>query len=548
MLELGPPSLRLIPPCAVFLALLSSPPRQLPMARVTSLAFSPGDSASFALACWDGKVALFTRTTAAATEAPETTPNASLFDNATREGGGGGSGGGSNDAGGRRAWKHVWREAAAPAPPSKARGGKGGENLEDQDGAFLCWCRRPAAGPGFGEADLAVSSYRVTAGDCLGRPRKEDGCRRDDRAASSTAGGAAAPAPTSPGAVSPCEPSPSSRVPVPPAAVTGPGFEVFAGDGLGERVGGAVSGSRRPGLTSEHTAERYLIHGLAAGPSFVALYDSDLCLHVISIAAMLRAGRVLPPPPPSPAAATGAFPLVEGCAARSATPPPLTDRVTLVSNDHGLVAARVRRRRGSEYVDGAPPFEDGLELLVTWRNATSGTETLDNGECTGGAGGDNNRRLPFLPGELDDDGGGEGGNGNGGVFGADVRWGIFALFTRYTVLVYARPGRGETAGFTDGAKGGDAHAVRPSAMGDWRAYVEHPVVHGLLLGGEEAPCRVSGVYLLLFLWLDLSCFLKQGELAQSACRSSACGRLLHKLELSRTLPLSRRGYATLWYR
>lgn len=478
---------------------------QLPMARATSLSFSPDDNATFALACWDGKIALFLPT--AAGEAAVSPPSSQLSETRkdTTQGGSGGGGGGRNKGiGGRRTWEQLWRATASAAP----------RNLEDQDGAFLCWCEG-SEGSDAPTPGLAVSAYNVTTGDCLVRQRCEEE-NRNDRAVSSSSRGGVAPTPTTDG--------------VPPAVTTGPGFELFAGDGLGETVGGAVSGSRPAGLTGEPTAERYLIHGLAAGPGFVALYDSELCLHVVSLAAILGAGRVLPPPPPPPpprpTASAAVFPAVEDtgtssladAAGAEATASLLVRTVTLVNNDHGLVAACVRRHRGSEGdgVGKAAQSEDGLELLITWRNATSGVETLDNGECVGRESGGGDRRLPFLPGELADDEGGVVG-GNGGVFGADVRWGRVALFTRYSVLVYTHPRKGGAAGTAQEVKGGNAVAAA-RLEGGWSAYAETPVVHGLLLGGTEPRAwgrrSTPGCYLCVLVFLCS----KKNKTAQESLR------------------------------
>ena len=492
------------------------------MARATSLSFSPEDNATFALACWDGKIALFLP--ASAVEADQSPPNSRLSefrkDNIEISSDGGG---GSKGASGRRAWKQLWREVAAATSPSKKRGGNGGGNgggnLEDQDGAFLCWCKGPAGSDAPAAAGLAVTAYSVRTGDCP-RQRCEEDCR-SGRCASFKDGTMPTP---------PATGEQSSLEPFPPAVETGPGFELFAGGGLGERLGGAVSGSRPAGLTPEPTAERYLIHGLAAGPNFVALYDSDLCLHVVSLAAILGAGRVLPPPlpPPRPCAVAEAFSAVRdaetssaGDVGEEAAASLLVDRVTLASNDHGMVAACVRRYRGPEGdgVGSVAQSEDGLELLLTWRNATSGLETPDNGECVGRGSSGDGRRLPFLPGELgDDDGGGGGGNG-GGVFDADVRWGRAALFTRYCVLVYTRPGTGEGAGSAQGVKSGDFTAARPA--GGWSAFAEAPVVHGLLLGGMGPRAWAAHYFICteqnMFLLTLLLCVLGRRDGTTNTC-------------------------------
>lgn len=462
-------------------------PAQLPMARATSLSFSPDDSATFALACWDGRIAVFLPTTAA-----EAAPPSSLSANWANRAAAGREDRGSRankDLGSRRAWKHVWRPAAPP--PSHAGGGKGGVSLEDQDGAFLSWCKGPQSGPsGASAADLAVSSYHVMTGDCAKRRGTKKDERYDDRTASSP--GEALPLPT-------ISSDSLSRQPLrdrlPLTATTGPGFEVFEAGGLGERVGGAVSGPRPPRITPEPTAERYLIHGLAAGPSFVALYDSDQCLHVVSIAAIISAGCVLPPPGPPPrpspthfSGASGDLSISDGAAVTSpsapeaSTPPSSTMEVTLANNDHGLMKAYVRQHSGPDGVVSAVGVEEGLDLAITWRNALSGVETPDDGKCVGEETNAKQRRFFFLPGEVVDRDP-DGDCWESGVFGADVRWGIFALFTRCTVLVYTHPNRTEAAGKGREARGEGSPVSGP--VGGWRAYAGHPIVDGLLLGGEK---------------------------------------------------------------
>ncbi|CAM9148095.1 unnamed protein product [Hapterophycus canaliculatus] len=489
--------------------------KALPMARATSLSFSPDDSATFALACWDGRIALFLPTTAA--EAAAAAPASSLsvtWANTAAIGRQNGRNGTSEDLGSRRAWKHVWRPAACP--PGKIGGGKGVTSLEDQDGAFLCWCAGPQ-GPDASAAHLAVSSYYVMTGNC---PRRRCGEEDESDGRQSSTGGALPPHVTSGESLSPKPPQEGLSL----TAATGPGVEVFEAGGLGERIGGALSGPRPPGLTPEPTAERHLIHGLAAGPGFVALYDSDHCLHAVSLAAIISAGCVLPPPEPLSACRLGAedLSMPDGAAATSpdaadtaeaaeaSTPPSSATNVTLVNNDHGLIKACIRRHSGPDGVgvDGAAPPDEGLELAITWRNALSGVETPDDGKCVGEETSANDRRLSFLPGkladrDLDDD------SWDYGVFCADVRWGSFALFTRYTVLVYTQPDRKEAAGEGRAASGGSAPVAGPA--GGWRAYAEHPIVDGLLLGAgastssplsqnlPEPPADLKGLYLLTLL-------------------------------------------------
>lgn len=409
------------------------------MARATSISFSPDDNLSFALACWDGNVALFRLAAAASPSPDQTSDNRARSPPISCDNGSGGNGAD------RREWELSWREISAPV---KIGGGKGG-SLEDQDGTFLCWCKGNDRGS---PAGLAVSTYRAET---------DRGAHAADNA---------------PEVVGQSHESESD-------AARGAGFDVFA-EGLGDRVGGAVSGPR-PASATEATAERYLIHGLAAGPSFVALYDSDMCLHIASLAALLGAGGVLPSPAGRTATVDVASELrrarvsrteetVRPAVASLEPSSPRTAKVTLVNNDHGLIAAEAWRDRGTGLggVDGDNPEglgSEGLGISITWRNPVTGMETPDDGKCIGESG----RKtgcLPFLPPYLAVDQGGEG----GGVFGADIRWGRFALLTRYTVLVFARAHERYGAD-----SGGEAAQV-----GGWRSYPHFPLVHGVLLGGE----------------------------------------------------------------
>ena len=275
----------------------------------------------------------------------------------------------------------------------------------------------------------------------------------------------------------------------------GPGFELFA-SGLGERVGGMLAGSRPCGVT-EPTAERYLIHGLAAGPNFVVLYDSDLCLHVVSLAAVLSARSVLPPSSCRNPAAEAAKESMQETprptrdtmrtrldVAATKGDSPSTTKVTLVSNDHGLAVADVGRHRESGG-HGFAPAEDGLKLSVIWRNATTGEETPDDGNGAGEASG-SDPRMPFLPAQLAD---GDGDDDHGGVFCADVRWGRLALFTRYTVLVYTRPDV-EVKASGNALEAETESLSTPSLVGGWRAYAGFRIVHGVLLGGDRSVLGV----------------------------------------------------------
>lgn len=491
------------------------------MARATSLAFSPHNCGTFALACWDGKVAIFAPTMAGdAISKPD--------QNSTDKPGDKRGGDGEK----RREWKYVWREeAAAPIKLIGRSGGKGGTSLEDQDGAFLSWCSQVSADPSDSPADLAISTYSVAAEGYMRLNRKHD-----DGAAPSEY------LEKSPKAIE--EPPKSSGVSLEKEREPlnelkswelskGPGFELFAEKGLGERVGGVASGSRPPG-TTEPTAERYLIHGLAAGSNFVALYDSDLCLHVVSLAAVLSAGCILSPSPKDRIITAETvtelkrqtFPILRDADITSSRPEDLnitplgsrdegktspgsgdadetspgpadedkisplsleTKKVTLVSNDHGLVVAEEECRRhcgpGGGGVDHAPSPPEGLALSITWRDAFTGAETLDNGECAGGeqngSYGDR-RQLPFLPGRLADDGTDE---ESDGVFGADVRWGHLALFTRYMALVYKRSNVRKD-GSSDSEGGAGVEISSTNAAGGWKLYPEYPIVHGVLFGGE----------------------------------------------------------------
>ncbi|CAM9135444.1 unnamed protein product [Scytosiphon promiscuus] len=473
--------------------------KALPIARATSLSFSPDDSSTFALACWDGRIALFLPTTAA--EAAAAAPTSSLSSSwaskaaAGRENGGSGT---RKDLGSRRAWRHVWRPAASA--PGKIGGGKGGVSLEDQDGSFLCWCKgQEGSSTSTSAADLAVSSYHVVTGSCsrggcATKAGGDDGISAAPSSRSPSSTGGALPTPTFSEESLLREASPDGP---PLTAAMGPGFEVFAAGGLGERVGGAVSGRRPPGLTPEPTAERYLIHGLAAGPGFVALYDSDLSLHVVSLAAIISAGCALA----SPGSAD---------ATTRSTPPSSTTEITLVNNDHGLIKACVRRHSGPDVAGVACTADPdgGLDLAITWRDALTGVETLDGGKCVGAEAGANNRRLSFLPGELADRDS-DGDCWDGGVFGADARWGSFALFTRYTVLLYTHADHKQTAGTGRAATVGNDPVT--GSAGGWRAHVEHPIVDGLLIGAgasttstfspnlPKPPADLEGLYILMLL-------------------------------------------------
>ena len=399
------------------------------MARPTSLSFSPDDCASFALACWDGSVAIFL----------STQNNAGL-----------GKGDKRAAAGGGRSWKRVWRETTALA---KIGGGNTG-NLEDQDGTFLCWCKDyKDESP----ANLVVTTYQVKIGACArGRQSNWSGLPLAHDVETGTGD--------------------LSRY-LDNVLTTAPGFEVFEG-GLGERVGGSVLGPSPLGATVA-TIERYLIHGLAVRRGSVALYDSDLCLHVIPVSTLFGAGRIILQPESQNISALDACETSREAvsAAGEETPTaPLARKRTLVNNDHGLVAVEVRRGLASEGLGLDDNPTEGLRLSVVWRDANTGLETPDRGGLGGVAEGGEFARLPFLPCEIVD-----GEDQPDGVFGADVRWGCLALFTRYTTLIYARPGVGVAS-------------VKVSEVGRWKSYPTYPLVHGVLFGGEAS----SQFYLFIF--------------------------------------------------
>lgn len=406
---------------------------------------------------------------------------------------------GRKDPGGGVAWKSVLREKTASAN-EKIGGGKGGTTLEDQDGTFVCWCNGRDKNA---LSTLVVSSYRVkTIGaDC----KREEGCN---------SAGLAAEPPSPP----PLKYEPQSAFD--PTASTGPGFELFE-KGEGDRVAGVVTGPCS--AVTESTAERYLIHGLAAGPNFVTLYDSNQCLHVVSLAAILDAGGILntslAPPAPCPATFTrvisdltddsikagevkGSTPLdtaaLENSPSQAATAAAAEAKTTLVNNDHGLVVAddawRDSRPEAHSCTESHPP-EEGLQLSVTWRDARTGSETPDEGELCAGSksgSGKDRARLCFLPNQVRVNGGGV--SGGDGVIAADVRSGRLALFTRHTTFVYSRLDRGAGGGGSSASKGQRDRAVPATAMGGWRAYLESPLVHGVLFGGT-ALVRVGEIFL-----------------------------------------------------
>lgn len=413
------------------------------MARPTSLSFSPDDKASFALACWDGSVAIFLSTHS----------NAS-FDNDKCAASSGG-----------RAWKRVWRETTAPATIGGATSG----NFEDQDGTFLCWCR---GSTDESPATLMVSSYKVKIGACAHSSSHELPLAHNEGTGARD--------------LLQC----ADHV-----ATTAPGFEVFV-DALGERVGGAVLDPLGPGAIRS-TVERYLIHGLAADQGAIALYDSNLCLFVIPLSMLYGTGciKVLSDGqnysgPGAPGTGRGAVFEAKELAA------PLPRKLTLVNNDHGLVAAKVRLHCGSEghRIGDDPP--EGLRLSVLWRDAKTGEDTPDHGGLGGVAEGGEFARLPFLPGELADRD-----EEQGGVFGADIRYGRLALFTRYVTLIYARPDSGSSCGES-----------LESRAGSWETYATYPLVHGVLLGGTS---KIVGFLKTFISCIRRSCFPSFMRLTQA---------------------------------
>lgn len=429
------------------------------MARATSISFSPDDSGIFAIACWDGAVSVFLPE---AFTPDRTSADVTARSHARRKSGGDARN--SFDGDGRgRLWKQVWRETAAPL----TTGGKKAPSLEDQDGVFLSWCKAP--GLGF-PADLCVSAYDVMSGACLRHGHRNGSAASSDK----------------------IDKGKEERL-VQDAdahAQKGAGFEVFA-EGLGDRVGGAILQFGQASKM-EPTAERYSIHGLATGPSFVVLYDSEWCLRVASNAPLYEAGRVLPPVPresndktvltieelrlqATSMAVTDAVNsyLIHEDSTATETSSPKAEGVTLVNNDHGLIVARVHPRHGlvvHEEDDGA------LALSVTWRNAVTGAESLDDGDCTGGS----DRRLSFAPSGLASDC-----ETCDGVFGADVRWNCFAIFFKYKTLVWSRAlGKGLSSGESNG--GADDASVEGRG---WTTYPHRAILDGALIGGETVGGR-----------------------------------------------------------
>lgn len=381
------------------------------MARPTSLSFSPDDKASFALACWNGSVAIFLSTHS----------NVGVDNDKLAASGDG------------RSWKRVWRETTSPATV--------GGNLEDQDGTFLCWCK------GYTDespATLAISSYKVEIGVCALSSSHELPLFRNKES--------------------------GTRDLLQCSGMTGSGFEVFE-DALGERVGGAVLDPLGPGAVRS-AVERYLIHGLAADRGIIAMYDSNLCLHVMSISMLFGAGRIKVVSDGQHYPGPGSLETGRETVFEEKKEPiaPLTRKLTLVNNDHGLVVAKIRLhyRPEDHRVDDDSP--GGLRLSVIWRDAKTGEETTDHGGLGAVLEAGEFARLPFLPSEIAD-----GDEQQGGVFGADIRYGHLALFTRYVTLIYTRPDSGSSC--DESSK---------SRAGSWETYATYPLVHGVLLGGMSA--------------------------------------------------------------
>lgn len=339
-------------------------------------------------------------------------------------------------------WRPFGRKEAKPGKTSGVA--SGGEHLEDQDGVFACWCRSRdrISGPA-----LAVSSYNVTNG---------------------------APCPQNDGSSLPAAESYS-------AEVIGSGFGIFA-DGLDRQIGGVLTRAQTRAGCKEASADRYLIHGLVAGPNFVAAYDSDLRLHVSSLAVILQTGTVLTAGAHPPARAAGSSLSQIGVMqakrhkggidsamsrednAEFRTSSRSANQVILVNNDHGLIVTE-HRGMGEHIPSNASPEED-LKLSITWRDASTGSETPDDEACTVRSG--DNNRLPFLP----------GGMGKDGVIAADVRFGRFALFTTYAIVVCTRPRPDETSTTTIPSDKGHQNSAA-----EWRAYLGGSNTHGLLIGG-----------------------------------------------------------------
>ncbi|CAM9802608.1 unnamed protein product, partial [Sphacelaria rigidula] len=152
----------------------------LPITRPTSLSFCPDDCATLALACWDGQIIILQPTTTAAA-APggrgaddtkslrtNSTP-LSILRTPTASTGKSPVPGGSSKS---RRWKLMWRNK------DKNISKKSGAHLEDQDGAFVCWCGENGRESGGASsqvqqaASLAISTYVVTGGDTATHDRE----------------------------------------------------------------------------------------------------------------------------------------------------------------------------------------------------------------------------------------------------------------------------------------------------------------------------------------------------------------------------------------
>lgn len=401
---------------------------------------------------------------------------------------------------GVREWRTLWRERNDHWSTSEPIKGKGGEHLEDRDGSFVCWCccKAPGnkSGPASGQA-LVISGYGVPR-DSYSMPRDRASPRGNRRSPSEQA------------ATLSCGGMPQ------PSDATGPGLSILE-EASGKRIGGLLGGGLM-GTTAPAPADRYLIHGIVAGPDFVALYDSNLCLHVASLPTAPVGGQscqsqALP-------AVSRAESLLAGLAskhggsgearkksapgrgeaggegeARDSAEPRRTcakTSTTLVNNDHGLVAAQLWQVRGEgggaahdTANDAADDYatpelsDDGVEVSITRRDPLTGSETVVQSGKPGSP--DAGVPLAFLPSYA----------GGDGILAADMKWGRVALFTTYVTLVYTLPDGGTST------SGGKPIRKHQDGQGGWRAYMGGRHIDGLLMGGEQEP---RGFPTLLFPW------------------------------------------------
>ncbi|CAM9475444.1 unnamed protein product, partial [Discosporangium mesarthrocarpum] len=247
-------------PGALWSVTLSTP-------RVISISFCTGDKPSFALSCWDGQTLLFhpckeQRLRSPSPQDGHPTSSGEHAGNEVYR---------SKEAGkeamslasktpGPRSWQqaHLGGDFGRRFGESSGESLSSPDKLEDRDGHFLCWLLPGLQGEA---ADLAITSLRVAGGPTTWAVM--EGVGGGHRAWGAEQGTWGPPTWTRHRGSSLLGHS--------------SGVEVY-GSGNGERLCGLATG---PGAeVAQPAARRYLVHGLACGAGFLALYDSDCNLHV----------------------------------------------------------------------------------------------------------------------------------------------------------------------------------------------------------------------------------------------------------------------------